>query len=257
MAILQARAELLAASGQRVWVLSSAMPALVIIIDEYAELVDDAPDAIRHADSIARLGRAVAVTMIAATQRPTQKAMGQGAVRSQMDARICFRVRERKDVNLVLGQGMLNAGWHAHTLNAPGKFLVSAPEHDTPRRARAYLLTDQAVAETAAEHAPLRPQLDEASLRAVAERPQSRPLAAGAMTGRGHEAHAGDGPESLLWAALSLAPEDGVPIANLEAATGMSQRWIHYRLRALAEAGRAVQVRRGYWRAANPDGDAA
>ena len=27
-------------------------------------------------DSIARLGRAVAVTLIAATQRPTQKAMG-------------------------------------------------------------------------------------------------------------------------------------------------------------------------------------
>jgi hypothetical protein len=42
-------------------------------------------------------------------------------------------------------------------LNAPGKFLISAPEHDTPRRARAYLLTDQAVADTAARHAPYRP----------------------------------------------------------------------------------------------------
>ena len=110
------------------------MPALVIIIDEYAELVDDAPGAVRHADSIARRGRAVAVNLIAATQRPTQKAMGHGAVRSQMDVRICFRVRERKDVDLILGQGMLAAGWHAHTLDAPGKFLVSAAEHDTPRR---------------------------------------------------------------------------------------------------------------------------
>ena len=72
------------------------------------------------------------MTLIAATQRPTQKAMGQGAVRSQMDVRICFRVRERKDVDLILGQGMLSAGWQAHTLNAPGKFLISAPEHDTP-----------------------------------------------------------------------------------------------------------------------------
>ena len=36
---------------------------------------------------------------------------------SQMDTRICFRVHERKDVNLVLGQGMLAAGWHAHTLS--------------------------------------------------------------------------------------------------------------------------------------------
>jgi S-DNA-T family DNA segregation ATPase FtsK/SpoIIIE len=68
--------------------------------------------------------------------------MGAGAVRSQMDVRVCLRVRERRDVDLVLGQGMLAAGWHAHTLDAPGKFLLSTPEHSVPRRARAYLLTD-------------------------------------------------------------------------------------------------------------------
>ena len=132
VAILEARAAHLAAIGQRVWEPAPDMPALVIIIDEYAELTESAPDATGDADSIARRGRAVAVTLIAATQRPTQKAMGQGALRSQMDVRICFRVRERKDVDLILGQGMLAAGWHAHTLNAPGKFLISAPEHDTP-----------------------------------------------------------------------------------------------------------------------------
>ena len=126
VAILQARAAHLAATGRRVWEPSPAMPALVIIIDEYAELTDEAPEAMSDTDSIARLGRAVAVTLVAATQRPTQKAMGQGAVRSQMDTRICFRVRERRDVDLVLGQGMLAAGWNAHALNAPGKFLRSA-----------------------------------------------------------------------------------------------------------------------------------
>ena len=143
VAILEARAELLAATGRRVWEISPGMPALVVIIDEYAELADDAPDAMSDTDSIARLGRAVAVTLIAATQRPTQKAMGQGAVRSQMDLRICFRVREPRDVDLILGQGMLRAGWDAHNLNAPGKFLVSAPGHDSPKRARAYLLTER------------------------------------------------------------------------------------------------------------------
>ena len=55
---------------------------------------------------------------------------------------------------------MLAAGWHAHTLNAPGKFLVSAAEHDTPKRARAYLIIDQAVANTAATYADYRPPLD-------------------------------------------------------------------------------------------------
>ena len=107
------------------------MPALIIVIDEYAELSDNASDAAVYTDSLARRGRAVAVTLVAATQRPTQKAMGQGAVRSQMDIRISFRVRERKDVDLILGQGMLSAGWHAHSLDAPGKFVISDPEHDT------------------------------------------------------------------------------------------------------------------------------
>jgi hypothetical protein len=33
------------------------MPALIIVIDEYAELADDAPAAVRHADWIARRGQ--------------------------------------------------------------------------------------------------------------------------------------------------------------------------------------------------------
>ena len=175
VAILEARAALLAEQGQRVWEPTPDMPALLIIIDEYAELADDAPDAVKHADSVARRGRAVAVNLVAATQRPTQKAMGQGAVRSQMDVRICFRVRERKDVDLILGQGMLTAGWNAHTLNAPGKFLISAAEHDTPRRARAYLVTDEAVADTASRYADFRPPLDEVSRRAIEEQRATEP----------------------------------------------------------------------------------
>jgi S-DNA-T family DNA segregation ATPase FtsK/SpoIIIE len=258
VAILHARAELLAATGRRVWQPSPGMPALVIVIDEYAELADDAPDAIRHADSIARLGRAVAVTLIAATQRPTQKVMGQGAVRSQMDIRICFRVRERKDVDLVLGQGMLSAGWHAHTLNAPGKFLVSAPEHATPKRARGYLVTDQTVTDAAAQHASLRPELDEVSLHAMDGRAGKRPEPHDRGHGEDRERaeDAQDGPEALLWAVLCLAPDQGISVPDLVNETGMSRRWVYYRLRSLADAGRAVQSEHGTWRAIVPDGDA-
>ena len=240
----------------------------MIIIDEYAELTDDAPEAMADADSVARLGRAVAVSMIAATQRPTQKAMGQGAVRSQMDIRISFRVRERKDVDLIMGQGMLAAGWHAQTLDAPGKFLVSAAEHRTPRRARAYLLTDQAVAETTAQHSVLRPELDEVSRRAIEENelagqpppgtPEDVPAhfgAAEAVTDGPTGSDQGIDPEAILWAALSLAPDEGTSVPDLVTETSMSRRWVYYRLRELAAAGRAVQVTRGQWRAANPDGD--
>jgi hypothetical protein len=250
VAILQARAELLAASGRRVWEPSEDMPALVIVIDEYAELAEDAPEAARYTDSIARLGRAAAVTMIAATQRPAQKVMGQGTVRSQMDIRTCFRVRERRDVDLILGQGMLSVGWHAHTLNVPGKFLISAPGHDIPRRGRAYLLTDEAVRATAERYAASRPTLDEISQRVLTDRPSVGP----SPEATGESAGEGD-PDAILWAALSFAPEDGIPVADLVAATGMSHRWVNYRLRALADSGEAIQLKRGMWRAIAPEGD--
>ena len=156
------------------------MPVLVIIIDEYAELAEQAPGALKDTDTIARLGRAPAVTLVAATQRPTQKVMGQGAVRSQMNIRIAFRVEEQRDVDLILGQGMLKAGWQAHKLNAPGKFLVWSPEHDTPRRARAYLVTDNDVTSAVARYAPARPRLDAISRHALTDgraerRPADRP----------------------------------------------------------------------------------
>jgi len=259
VAVLEARADHLTATGQRAWVPSARFPALVIVIDEYAELTD-VPEATSHADSIARRGRAPAVTLIAATQRPTQKAMGQSAVRSQMDIRVCFRVRERKDTDLILGQGMLTAGWHAHRLDAPGKFLIAAPGHDTPRRARAYLLTDDTVAATAARHAAIRPALDELSASAIdSTRTAARPAAPTAPPVPHQRPQpeadpaelAGDTPEAMLWAALSLAPEAGISVPGLMSATGMSRRWVYYRLRELAETRRAVQTADGNWQAAD------
>jgi len=257
VAILQARAAWLAGTGRRVWEPSPGMPALVIIVDEYAELADEAPEAMNDTDSIARLGRAVAVTLVAATQRPMQKAMGQGAVRSQMDTRICFRVRERRDVDLILGQGMLAAGWHAHTLNAPGKFLISSPEHTTPRRARAYLVTDDDVARAVAHFAVIRPQLDDVS-RAAIHGPAAESAAwyetGDAQNDAGEPAdipgsHQTTTPEDSLWLALCMAPEEGADITELLRASGMSRPTLYRHLAQHAQAGRAIQVSRGRWRA--------
>ena len=251
VAVLEARATLLAAARKRGWPVSAAMPALIILIDEYAELAEKAPDAMSDTDSIARLGRAVAVTLIAATQRPTQKAMGAGAVRSQMDLRICFRVREPRDVDLILGQGMLKAGWDAHNLNAPGKFLVSAPGHDRPKRARAYLVTDEAVANTATHYAGIRSVLDEESRRAIdsarwtgAESPESAPE-------QGNPEDEEEAPEmgSALWEALCAAPAEGLATSELMRITGWKRTKLYRHLREYAEAGRAIQVSRGRWRA--------
>jgi FtsK/SpoIIIE family len=249
VAILQTRAEYLATHGRRTWDPSPEMPALIIVIDEYAELAEQAPDAMDYTDSIARLGRALAVTLVAATQRPTQKAMGQGAVRSQMDMRICFRVREPRDVDLVLGQGMLSAGWNAHKLNAPGKFLISAQEHDIPRRARAYLLTDEAVAYTAARHAQIPRRLDNIS-RAATEKtytsqPRTGPVNIEDIAEERMDAN------SILWSVLSEAPPEGIAVSELITITGMSRRWVFWRLKQLADRGEAAQTVRGHWRAAS------
>ena len=52
----------------------------------------------------------------------------------------------------------------------------------------------------------------------------------------------------MLWAALSLAGEDGISVPDLMDETGMSRRWVYYRLRDLADAGRIIQTRSGNWR---------
>jgi DNA segregation ATPase FtsK/SpoIIIE, S-DNA-T family len=237
------RAARMATEGKRSWEPAPDDPALVIVIDEYAEMPGPAH---AYADSAARLGRAVAVMLMAATQRPSQDAMGKGAVRSQMDIRICLRVRERRDVDLILGQGAFKAGWKAHQLNQPGAFLISDPEHAAPERHRAYLIDDGQIARHAARYAHGRPGRP--------ERPQTAP---GSPQTDGDGAARGDDyewPETALWAALRAAGPDGASVADLERACGMRRRWVYYRLREHAAAGRAVQVKRGYWRAVPPAG---
>ena len=208
----------MAAEGKRVWEPTPDDPALIIIADEYAELPAEAHES---ADSIARRGRAVAVNLIAATQRPTQDAMGKGtAVRSQMDIRICLRVREPRDADLILGQGSVNSGWHAHKLTKPGEFLISDPEHAMPERNRAYLLTDARRDHHAAHCAPIRPWRPPAPAGHARRRPQNRRRRPNGPSPRG-EGH--PRPETALWDALVDAGPEGVSVAELEAACGMGR----------------------------------
>ena len=169
-----------------------------------------------------------------------------------MDLRICFRVREPRDVDLILGQGMLRAGWDAHNLNAPGKFLVSAPGHDRPKRARAYLLTDEVVAETAAHYAGTGPgwtrnpgarSIPRAGL--ARQSPDSGPAQA---IHRNRE----DAPKQRTarygWR-YAQRPAEGSEISELMRITGWKRTKLYRHLREYAEAGRAIQVSRGRWRA--------
>jgi S-DNA-T family DNA segregation ATPase FtsK/SpoIIIE len=87
-----------------------------------------------------------------------------------------------------------------------------------PRRARAYLVTDEMVAETSARHSRIPRQLDEISRNAMLNAPawpatEFRPeneaaddIPAG-IPGQGQPA-----PEEILWSALSAAPSEGVSL---------------------------------------------
>jgi S-DNA-T family DNA segregation ATPase FtsK/SpoIIIE len=248
---LNKRAASMAATGKRTWEPAPDNPALVIITDEHAELPEESHDC---ADSIARRGRAVAVNLIAATQRPTLVAMGRNtAVRSQMDIRICLRVREPRDADLILGQGSLHSGWHAHKLTQPGEFLISSPEHGTPERNRAYLIDDERRDQHAARYGHREP-------------PPSAPVTHAPWTGPEPSQDATDAPprgdpddpirpETALWDALVDAGPEGVSIGDLAAICRRTRRWVYYRLQEHAQAGRAAQVRRGSWRAARPGSD--
>lgn len=247
VAELDRRADALAAKGLRLWEPTPRDPALLIVVDEYAEMPEEAQE---YADSLARRGRAVAVNLLAATQRPTQSAMGGKSVRSQMDVRICLRVRERRDVDLILGQGAFNTGWHAHAITRPGVFLISSPEHGVPERARAYLLDDARITRHAARYAADRPALP---THGASGGPQT--AADGPTLSRVPQSPA-DGPHGALWAALRRAGPEGVSIGDLVEITGKGRTWVYERLRELTDSGRVVQTIRGHWRAADAHGQA-
>jgi S-DNA-T family DNA segregation ATPase FtsK/SpoIIIE len=243
---LDVRAAILARRGTRLWEPRAGKPALVVVVDEYAELPGPARD---QADSLARRGRAVAVNLLAATQRPTQAAMGGGAVRSQMDVRICLRVRERRDADLILGQGALAAGWRPDTLTRPGEFLLCDPEHPASDRARAYLIDDAAITAHAATWArPAGPG------DGTAPATPGWPLPLPGPARQPGQAEAGPGPAGALAAALAAAPPAGVTVPDLMATCGMGRTWVYARLRDRARDGQAVQVTPGHWRSAMTPG---
>ncbi|MBV7336096.1 NACHT domain-containing protein [Chloroflexi bacterium TSY] len=66
-------------------------PHLFVIIDEYAEMIDDNPDYRAELESITRVGRAQGVNLLLASQRPKGVS---DQMRANIKLRICLRVEE-------------------------------------------------------------------------------------------------------------------------------------------------------------------
>jgi len=75
--------------------LQNPFPHLFIIVDEFAEMVQENAEFKARFDSITRLGRAIGVSLILATQRPTGAVTDQ--MRANMKFKICLRVETPDD----------------------------------------------------------------------------------------------------------------------------------------------------------------
>jgi DNA segregation ATPase FtsK/SpoIIIE, S-DNA-T family len=239
--VLDARARLLARRMGRKWRPSAGEPALVVAIDELAEL---SGKVLALFERLARMGRAAGIVLVAVTQRPSLAALGSLDARTQMTIRVSMGVIEARDAELILGTGRLAEGWRTERLGGPGYFLVLAPgQQETPRQARAYWLSDAAVRAAADRVAATRPTLDPASAEAAAG--AQKP----AESADRDQADGADDPDGLLMAALEDAPQDGLSADELAARLGRSRTWVYKRLVAHRSAGRAVRLRRGRWAA--------
>ncbi|MBE2193044.1 MAG: hypothetical protein IAE83_02620 [Anaerolinea sp.] len=93
-------------------------PFLFVIVDEFAEMVKENPEFRASLDSITRLGRALGLTLILATQRPAGVVTDQ--MRSNMKWRICLRVETAEDSRELLKRG--DAAFLPNTI--PGRGFV-------------------------------------------------------------------------------------------------------------------------------------
>jgi DNA segregation ATPase FtsK/SpoIIIE, S-DNA-T family len=268
--VIDARNRWLVHHGRDAWQPTPDAPAVVLPVDELAELVEQLPDAATSLDSIARLGRKTAVTLLIATQRPTQEALGGGALRAQLTVRVCLRVTEPADGELILGRGKAKQGYRPDLLDAPGKLLAwDPPDHTRPVPAKAYTLDRSRIRRIVAGAQDPVPALDPDSAAALAEpdTPEQTPPERGtAPQGRITPAarersqatdeplavlpeDAGDGdPLAVLWVALRAAGPRGAKVAELAHAVGRAKTWVYERLQELHRQGVVERAGHGRWR---------
>ena len=98
---------------------STDHPRLMILVDEYTDLIVDA-DTMEHADRIARQGRSAGIHMLIATQHPTSKALGGATIKNNFLTRIVGQVADASAAHNAAGR----PGTHAELLPGKGSFLM-------------------------------------------------------------------------------------------------------------------------------------
>ncbi|MCW2674419.1 MAG: putative cell division FtsK/SpoIIIE-like protein, partial [Frankiales bacterium] len=93
---LRRREQLLAAAGAKdiedLWATGAVLARLVIVIDEFASLVEELPDFVRGLVGIAQRGRSLGVHLVLATQRPSGVVSPE--IRANTNLRLALRVTD-------------------------------------------------------------------------------------------------------------------------------------------------------------------
>lgn len=116
-----------------------ALPALVVFIDELADLMMVAPDEVeRHVCRVAQMGRATGIHLVIATQRPSVDVVT-GLIKANFPARISFAVTSQTDSRVILDQG------GAENLLGRGDMLFMSPQEATPVRLQGCFVADKEI----------------------------------------------------------------------------------------------------------------
>jgi DNA segregation ATPase FtsK/SpoIIIE, S-DNA-T family len=115
---------------------SQALPTLVVLIDELADLMMMAPDEVeRHICRLAQMGRATGIHLVIATQRPSVDVVT-GLIKANFSARVSFAVTSQVDSRVILDQN------GAESLLGRGDMLFAAPQIAAPIRLQGCFVSD-------------------------------------------------------------------------------------------------------------------
>ncbi len=115
------------------------LPALVVFIDELADLMMIAPDEVeRHVCRLAQMGRATGIHLVIATQRPSVDVVT-GLIKANFPARISFAVTSQTDSRVILDQG------GAENLLGRGDMLFMSPQQSSSVRLQGCFVSDKEI----------------------------------------------------------------------------------------------------------------
>jgi S-DNA-T family DNA segregation ATPase FtsK/SpoIIIE len=116
-----------------------ALPRIVVLIDELADLMMSAPDVTEHnLVRLAQMARATGIHLVVATQRPSTDVVT-GLIKANFPARLAFAVASSIDSRVILDYT------GAESLLGRGDMLFLNPEVGNPVRAQGVMITDMEI----------------------------------------------------------------------------------------------------------------